>query len=225
MSIILQNSDKFPHLLKCSILRNLSLTQQTEFLNLCELITFPEAAEFLEQGQPSPGLFLVARGSAEVTRVSSSGQSAFMFFSEIGHCLGDIEAIAGKNCIASCIASKDTMLLFLPTKILLDYLSDLTFVRNFAAIFLERMESNNSFRTIDKHDPIDLRLRSYLHFMSGKTLTITKSQKNLANITNCSRQTINKELGKLREMGIIDVQNGAVIILDRERLAEGIDQP
>ena len=215
----IDNSVRFPHLLKCKLLHNLPDELRKDFLNSCYVKFYSEPDNFLEQGNISKGIFLLAHGSAEVSRINSSGQSTFMFHATKGNCLGEIEAIAEKECIASCSAKAGTTLLFLPTAKLLTFLDNIEFIKNLSLIFLERMEFNNSFRSIDKLDPIDTRLRAYLHFMSGESSIIDKSQADLASIICCSRQTINKELGKLRNSGILNVQNRTVIILDRDRLA------
>jgi len=221
----IENSKRFPHLVNCQLLQNLPIGLTKEFLNNSVVKSFDNDKVFIAQGQLADGIYLIAHGRVEISRLNHSGQSAFMYLAEVGGCIGEIEAIAEQEYIATCTAKKGTILLFLPRKFLTSYLQEIAFVKNLSLIFLERMESNNSFRSIDKLDPVDIRLRAYLHFMSGRTPRIDKSQADLADIICCSRQTMNKELGKLRKQGILDLQSGAVVILDRKRLAEGIDQP
>ncbi len=221
----IENSARFPHLANCLLLQNLPVDLSKGLLNKSVVQTFNRDKVFIDQGQVSNGLYLIAHGKVEISRLNHAGQSAFMSMSEVGSCIGEIEAIAEKEYIACCTAKKGTILLFLPKQYLLEYLKHLEFVKNLSLIFLERMESNNSFRSIDKLDPVDIRLRAYLHFMSGRSARIEKSQADLADIICCSRQTMNKELGKLRNMNILDLKSGAVVILDRVALAEGIDQP
>lgn len=220
----IENSIRFPHLANCRLLQNIPADLSKEFLNKSVVKTFNHDKIFIEQGQVSNGIYLIAHGKVEISRLNHAGQSAFMSMSEVGGCIGEIEAIAEKEYIASCTAKKGTILLFLPRLYLHDYLKHLEFVKNLSLIFLERMESNNSFRSIDKLDPVDIRLRAYLHFMSRRTAKIEKSQADLADIICCSRQTMNKELGKLRKLGMLDLKSGAVIILDRDILAKGIDR-
>jgi len=224
MQMALENTVRFPQLLHAQLLQDLPESLKRSFLNDCEVRTFSAPKAFIEQGQCATGVFLIAHGSAEVSRLNSSGQNAFMFHSEPGSCIGDLEAIAEKESIASCTANKDTVLLYLPRAKFVKYLTNLQFVKNLALIFLERLQYNNSFRSIDRLEPVDIRLKSYLNFMSGKKAIVDKSQAELASIICCSRQTINKELGKLRDQGVIEMHSGQVIILDCKRLAEGIDQ-
>ncbi len=225
MQVLTDNSTRFPHLLKSELLQNLPGDMAHKFLNACRVMTCTATKNFIDQGEPSKGIYLIAHGSAEVSRINSAGQKSFMSHAEIGSCLGEIEAISNKLCIASCRAAKNSVILLLPTAELMGFLTNIEFVRNITIIFFYRLEFNNSFRSIDKLDPVDIRLRSYLHYMSGITASIDKSQTDLALIICCSRQTMNKELGKLRDQGILALQSGKVIILDRIRLAEGIDQP
>ena len=53
---------------------------------------------------------------------------------------------------------------------------------------------------------------------SERNSTIYDSQTYLAGVVGCSRQTINKELGVLRDKGFISVEKGVIEILDREKL-------
>lgn len=219
------NSVRFPHLLKTKLLQNLPDSLKRKYLNSCEVKSHSPEINFIEQGEVATGIFLVAHGCVEISRLNPAGQNVFMSLAEVGDCVGEIEAVAVKQSIASCSGKKGTILLFLPRKLLVEYLGNIEFVKNLSLIFLERMDNNNSFRSIDKLDPVSMRLRSYLNFMSVRNATIDKSQAELAAIICCSRQTMNKELGVLRKKGIIDLQSGAVVILDRENLAEGVDQP
>ena len=223
MQNAIQNSIRFPHLLKCKLLTGLPETLKRKFLNSSVVKTFDAPVNFIHQGNAAKGIFLIAHGSVEISRLNTSGQNAFMSTAEVGNCVGEIEAVAEKESIASVTASKGTILLFLPNSALPEYLGQVEFVRNLSLIFLERMENNNSFRSVDRLDPVDIRLRSYLHFMSRQNSRIDKGQTDLAEIICCSRQTLNKELGKLRRLRILDINSGSVVILDRERLADGID--
>ena len=217
------NSIKYPHLHKSTLLANLPKDLANQFLNQSLVHSFSKTQAFIEQGQVSKGLFLVAHGHVEVSMISHSGQSTYIGQATTGGCLGEIEAINKKECIASCFARKDTVLLFTPTHQLMGFLSNIEFLKNLFLIFHDRMQYNNLFRSIDKLDPVDVRLRAYLHFMSMAQPTVRKSQTELADVIVCARQNLNKELGKLRDAGFVEIKSGAVVVLDRHRLVEGID--
>ena len=51
------------------------------------------------------------------------------------------------------------------------------------------------------------------------------SQSQLGVVIGCSRQTVNKMLGELRDDGIIELGRNAVRVLDPARLADGAPVP
>jgi biotin operon repressor len=51
---------------------------------------------------------------------------------------------------------------------------------------------------------------------------IRQSQSYLAGLVGCSRQTINKELGVLKEKSIIAINKGGISVLDRANLEQRI---
>jgi len=53
---------------------------------------------------------------------------------------------------------------------------------------------------------------------SERNNTIFDSQTYLAGVVGCSRQTINKELGALRDKNFISTKKGKIEVLDREKL-------
>ncbi len=223
MPIKLENSVRFPHLLKADFLKNLAPDFQKSILNQCAVLTFDSTKPVLMQGGPSDGMYIVAHGVVSIHYLGPRGQRVFVTREETGSVFGDLEAIAGKPCAASCEATKNTTLLFCPTPLLFSHLKSVVFVQNLMAILHARLESDNVFKLVDHCSPVTQRLCSYLHFLSRNNSRINETQSYLAEVVRCSRQTINKELGKLRNLGIISLQSRTVIIEDRERLAEMSD--
>ena len=49
---------------------------------------------------------------------------------------------------------------------------------------------------------------------------ITKPQADLAGLLGCARQTLNRELGRLRDRNVIEIEKGRIRVLDRAALHE-----
>lgn len=214
----MKNSARFPHLLKVEVLQGLTPEFQREFVDNCTVRIFDSPTTILVQGELSPGLFMVAHGSVEVFFLGKDGQHVFLNRANVGDVIGEVEAISEHTCAASCQVSANSTVLYCPKSQLIGYLSNVRFVQNIMAVFHDHLVRDNWFKHVDHYTPIDLRLGAYLRLLSETTQKITETQTYLANVVGCSRQTINRELGKLRDLGIIAMDNGVIEVLDRSKL-------
>lgn len=163
-------------------------------------------------------MYIVAHGHINILNFSTDGHRTFLARDGRGRTIGEIEAISGEHCAATCETGDNTTLLFCPEPQLLAALSNIQFVRNLTAIFYKQMVRNNYFAFVDRYSPVDQRLFVYLLMFSQRRPEIHDTQAFLAEAVGCSRQTINRELGKLKDAGIIDLHKGGVVVLQRERL-------
>jgi len=92
------------------------------------------------------------------------------------------------------------------------------FVKNLITVFHGYLLTLNYFKLVDRFSPVDDRLCAYLLMFSERQTKIYDTQSYLAGVVGCFRQTVNRELGKLRDKNIISVRKGAIEILDRNRL-------
>ncbi len=218
----MKNSARYPHLLKAPILRNLPLDFQKKFLDHCTVQVCQKRTNILPQGGPSPGLFILAHGSVDVFYTGKLGDRVFLNQIKPGNTFGEIEAISESDCSATCEVKKGTIVLLCPKPLLFTYLSSVVFVQNLTSVFHDRLVMDNSLKLIDQVAPVHQRLCAYLHFLSKQTSRISETQSYLADVVRCSRQTVNKELGKLRKSGIILIENREITVLDRDRLVAEI---
>ena len=179
----MENCIRFPQLLKSEILSGLDVNFKKNFLNACGVRTYRSSTPIFEQGEPSDGMVLVAHGYVDVVYMGEDGRQLFLTRSKAGATLGETEAISDEPCAASCIASKDTMVLF---------------------------------------GAVGMRLRGYLYMLSENVSKVMETQSYLASVVGCSRQTINRELAKLREEGHITQNGSEIIVVDRESLGAGL---
>ncbi|MDO6589276.1 Crp/Fnr family transcriptional regulator [Loktanella sp. D2R18] len=216
----MKNSARFPHLLGCGLLRDLSDEKKTEFLEACTLRVLGEDTPLLTQSEYTTGMFLVATGSVEVSFLSKDGHKSIIYHAGPNETLGVIEAIADRPCAATCVAFANSAVLFCPTALLYEQLKSPTFMRNTAAATHDIMTRDNMFKSADQFYTVEQKICLYLEYLSSQNFKFMQSQSYLANAVGCSRQTVNKELGRLRDLGIVDVSKGVISVLDHAALVK-----
>lgn len=211
-------SERFPQMLKADILSGLPKDFRKDFIDRCTVLTYDRPTQILTQGEHSPGMFLIANGNIEILYLGEDGQQTFFARPGPGSIVGETEAITEQLCAATAEAMANTTLLFCPKQLLLEALGSTIFVKNLMKVFHGHLLQLNYFKLVDRNSPVDHRLCAYLLMFSERNSTIYDSQSYLAGVVGCSRQTINKELGVLRDKKLISVEKGTIEILDREIL-------
>lgn len=215
----MKNSLIFPRLLDCDLLADLPDDQKTAFLDVCAVRRYPEPTEILSQGEPCAGFYIVAQGLVEVNYCDSQGNLSVVHVAAPGDVLGDVEALSGDPCAASCMTLPNSVALFCPTPVIYTHLQSPVFARNQARLFYARMQRDNKAQSVTQFYSADERL--YIHLCqltNDKRPEIQINQANLAVIVGCSRQTVNRKLGELRDEGVISIRKGKIKVLDRAGL-------
>ncbi|WP_185962160.1 Crp/Fnr family transcriptional regulator [Palleronia caenipelagi] len=179
-------------------------------------MTYPQEEQVLEQGTPSPGLFLIAHGRVDV--FLNVGASEKVLLANLGPActVGEIEAIAGRDCLASCIAQPMTTLLLCPTPALFEALRNRLFVQSVADVFCDRLDGDNRGKVMDRHGTIESRLMNLLETLRDHKYTVHTSQSALADMLDCSRQSVNKALASLRRKGLVECGKNRISLLSPE---------
>ncbi|WP_164894018.1 MULTISPECIES: Crp/Fnr family transcriptional regulator [unclassified Mesorhizobium] len=215
----MKNSLAFPHLMECDLLADLPDDQKIAFVDVCALRRYTEPTEILSQGELCSGFFIVAQGLVEVNYCDSQGNLSVVHVAAPGDILGDVEAISGNACAASCMTLPNSALLFCPTPVIYTYLQSPVFIRNQARLFYERLQRDNRAKSVSQFYSADERL--YIHLCqltNEKRPEIRVNQSNLAGIVGCSRQTVNRKLGELRDEGVVRLGKGKIKVMDRAGL-------
>ncbi len=213
-----RNSTQFPALRQAEILSGLPPETVDGILDACELLRFETRSEVLAQGMPVSAMYLIAEGAVEITCTNEAGQSVIVHLARRGEVFGETEALSDSPAAATCTAMPGTILLRCPGPLLDTCIATPEFVRNIARIFYKRLLRGNQNKFIDQFYPVEERLRAYLHLLSADTPEIAKTQADLAGLLGCARQTLNRELGRLRDRGVIEIEKGRIRVLDRDAL-------
>lgn len=221
------NAQTYSDLLTSNLFDGLSEIERLEFFNACRLEIYQKKTPILVQDTLSEELILVARGSVEISYTNMDGRSVILHHATAGDVLGAVEAVAKRPCAATCTAFPDAHVLICPNPLLRRYLQIPRFIRNLASGFYDALKRDNELKTVDHFYTAEQRICTYLIQLSQHGSHIRQSQAYVANVVGCSRQTVNKEFGYLKERGIISVAKGRIDILDactlRQRVKE-LDQ-
>jgi CRP-like cAMP-binding protein len=207
---------------RSKFLRQLGPDLIDAFFDATEILRLPTTSKILRQGAPSPGLYLVVTGSVEVTCENDAGQCAILHLCGPGDIFGEIEAITADPCSATCTAAPGTILRFCPAERMDALLPTRGFARALLHIAYDRMSRESTTKFVDQFYPVEQRLCAYLHRLSSEQPVIAKTQADLAGLMGCARQTLNRELGRLRDREVIALEKGRVRVLDRAALAAAL---
>lgn len=219
----MKNSVRFPHLLDVPILDGLSQSEKAGFLDQCALQFFTEATPLLCQGEGADGIYIVADGTVEISFLNPDGDKSILFHGGRGHVLGMIELLAERLCAANCTTFANTTVLYCPRALWLEQMRSLIMVRNFAVYVHDILAAANKVKSVDQFYSVEQRICITLLQLCTKDGSFQHSQAYLANAVGCSRQTVNKELGRLRDLGIIELSRSGLSLLDGDALQKRID--
>jgi len=215
----LNNSLRFPLLLNCQLLQDLAERQKLAFLDQCAAVFHERPTVFLIQGQPWRGLFLVATGKADVTFVAADQNRYFVAEAQPGDAVGELEAIADRPCAATCRTGPNTTLLHCDKALFREHFRDETFQRNVMRICYDRLARDIDRKFIDHSYNVEQRICHHIvETTTQQRSAVARNQDVLARIVGCSRQTLNRTLGALRDAGLIALKRGLIEALDREGL-------
>ena len=193
--------------------------EKAALLDKCHVQVHAKPTEILTQGEMPPGFFIIASGVVEISYISAEGHKAIITHLGTAEALGEAEVIACVPCVSSAVAQENAVTLLLPDKDVRQLLQCEIFVRNVSRTYVNRMLRDNQFKAIDQFQPVDQRISSYLSQLSTVDSVVRISQSHLASVAGCSRQTVNRVLGKLRAEGCIAIRKEEIEILDPRALS------
>lgn len=216
----LNNSARFPHLLDAGILRDIPKDDKTRFIDSCKIRTFKSKSIVLRQGELTDYTFMVVKGRIEISYISETGNHSIIYHAFPGNILGAVETLSSRPCAGTCTALTDTTTLVCRRSDLFEKMKSPIFLRNFAEDLHDVLLHDNLFKSVDQFLSAEQKICVYLDKLASNESVFMESQSYLADVVGCSRQTVNKELGRLREQGIVEITKLGISILDRRALAQ-----
>jgi len=215
--------------METELLDGLGVAQKRALLAECQFRSFRTPRDILRQGEVIDGFYMVEHGQVEVTYIDRQGNSIIVHIAGPGEVLGEVEALSGKPCAASCKALADARLLYCTAAQLLKHVPAEVLVVNLASVLHDRLLRDNRQRSIDHFLTAHQRICLYLlQFTTAAQPELRINQTDLAALAGCSRQTVNRKLNELRLHDVIEISRGRVRVLlraplERETHATGAD--
>jgi CRP/FNR family transcriptional regulator len=172
------------------------------------------------EGEPAPGLFVVASGQIRVFKMSPDGREQELFHASVGESINEASALDGQPTIANAQATEPSVVLL----IVRDALASL--VREFPQIGLEMSRVLAGRLREMARLAGDLSLRGVLPRMAGLLLRLAgpasvaalPTRNELAAMVGTVREVATRSLRQLESSGAIRLEARSAVILDRAQL-------
>jgi CRP-like cAMP-binding protein len=182
----------------------------------------------IERGDPPDALFAVATGKLKVVAPRSAGRNATLHILGPGDVFGEVALFHADGRTARVTAIEESVLLVVDRR---DFMDLLARSNELSARMLGLMATRlrNTIAHFDATTSLDVpaRLARKLLLLvedfgqpkgKGTALTLKLSQSELGDLVDSSRQTVNRELRRWHDEGIVTTEDGLLVVLDRARL-------
>jgi CRP/FNR family transcriptional regulator len=218
--------DIAPVLRRCHLFRGLSEESLRSLVSIGRSLSYPKGQQIFAQGDPCPGIFVVASGSVRVYKLAPSGREHVLHFAEPGMTFGEVAAIGDFPCPAYADAAETTGCVLLPAA---KFMAEL---RESHDLCLELMEGLSGWvrhlvgllEDIVLRDAVSRVARTLLRTQpepGGADFTLPMRKKDLASHLNLTSETLSRSLRRLADCGLIEIPDSRRLrIRDRRGLAE-----
>ncbi len=189
---------------------------------------FRKGEILLERGREGSNMMILVSGRARVTATSTEGKLITLAILEIGAILGELALLDGKPRSADVVAMAPCLVLLLERR---DFLPLLTQNRDLALRLMEllcdRLRATSLALEEVALTDVPTRLASLLLKLGtrygsddrgGRRIQLRLSQTDLSSLIAATRESANKQLRAWREQGILDEEDGHIILRQPEAL-------
>lgn len=183
-------------------------------------------------GQPFQGIGIIASGKVALMKETYSGNRIIMGILEASDIFGETVALSDRRIWPmTVIAQEDCVLLFLPPDKITGTCSNICSSHSTLIMNMLQILSNRASMLDKKIEHISAknirgRISSYLldiYLQSGnKDLTLTMKRHELADYLNIPRPSLSREMGLMREDGIIEFEGSRITVNDVLKLEKSI---
>ena len=177
----------------------------------------------LQRGDPGSSMMAVLRGRVRISSVSGEGKELTLNVINPGEIFGEIALLDGEPRSADAFAIDDTTLLVVERRHFLPFLrrNEDLFLRLLSVLCGRLRRTSIALEEIALFD-LPVRLARVLLKLgadygrpatSGTRIDLKLSQRDLSNLVASSRESVNKQLRAWRETGVVDVDDGFIVLL------------
>ena len=180
------------------------------------------------KGDPGSFLLAVLAGHIRVGTVSLEGREVTLNVIGPGDIVGEIALLDGKPRSASAVAAEDATMMVIERKVFLPFLlRHEGLVERMLVVLCDRLRrTSNALEEIALFD-LQARLARLLVKLAedygrvvplGVRIDLKLTQRDLSNLVASSRESVNKQMKVWRDAGIIDLEDGRVVVMRRDAL-------
>jgi CRP/FNR family transcriptional regulator, cyclic AMP receptor protein len=178
------------------------------------------------RGDPGDAMYILLTGSAKMTLPSETGSDVFVALLRAGDHFGELAVLDGRPRYVTVIAAEATELLAIYRDNLLAFMREHAEVSLQVSICLclrlrhitELLADMAFLGLLPRIAKRLCQLVGQDSGVAGQPLEVRVSQGALAEMVGASREAVNKQLARLREIGLIKTERGRVRILQLDRL-------
>jgi len=178
-----------------------------------------------DQGEPGDSLFLIVSGRVRIFLASPDGREATIRILEPGTSFGELAVLDRAPRSAGVMAYDDTVVLALYRDDFMTLLrASFPLVEHVIQLLAERVRYNTAYTERLAFLSVPGRVAALLVPLADSALVGTGSvrlaltQQELADFANTTREWVNRALRDFADRGLVRLERGAVIVLDRPGL-------
>lgn len=223
-------------LLKCELFEGFDKFQLITMLECFSprLYSFNKGEFIVMGGDRYKGLGIIIEGSAVITKENAAGSRVMLGVISAGELFGEVIAFSGKEqWPANVQAQTDGMAIFLENNAIINQCNEACsfhsqLIKNLLktvsnrAIMLNRRVEYLSMKSINSK--IACLLLEYMEKSGSHTFRLPMNRNEMADYLNISRPSMSREMGVMRDKGIIEFQKEAIRILKEDKLKEMINE-
>jgi CRP/FNR family transcriptional regulator, cyclic AMP receptor protein len=207
------------------LLGRLSRSEIDTLLTYTRVVRYQAGREIFAKGSPGDSMMAVLRGTVKISSLSSTGKETVFNTINPGETFGEFAFLDGEERSADAIAKTDCELLVLNRRYFMPVLENHA---DICLILLKILCQRLRQTTEQVEDVLTRHLESriakvLLHLaesagspnISGVSVELHLSQRELGNMAGGSRESVNKHLQTMQRAGLIDLGKGSIVILDR----------
>ncbi|MDS4042242.1 MAG: Crp/Fnr family transcriptional regulator [Candidatus Competibacter sp.] len=215
--------DKRAALAQLGLFSQLEAAEREQLLMLGGERRFHDGQMIFQRGDAGNSMMLVLRGQVKISIVSDEGKELVFALVPPGECLGEIALLDGQDRTADAVAVGECVLFTLARSDFIPFLERHPQVAiRLLAVLCGRLRANSDFieRLAFQNLPARLaRLLLNLAATHGSTtpagirIACKLSQQEIGNLIATSRESVNKQLRAWRAQGLLEIERGAITLL------------
>ncbi len=224
---MVQNQESFPFCENCAfqinaIFRHLSKDESDRLNFIKAFRTFKKGTILYKEGSRISGFYCINKGLIKVYKTGPDGKEQIIRFAKPGDIIAYRSVLSNEPACTTAKVLEDCRVCFLPSDILPQLISsNSVFALELVKLICQELGEANSYITDIAQKTVRERLAEVLlklvndfGLTENKTLRISLTREELANIVGTATESVIRLLSEFKSDGLIELSGRKIIILD-----------